>query len=101
MSGEEEDIRLYTPEEWIPFDTILCTCTGTGFTRVEYLYLGIGQYVYPDDASASAGGRKVQLLLNLRRDYSSGGATWSNGDWLRNNAHIHDKYDPEIMHIFR
>jgi len=101
MSGEEDDIRLHTPEEWIPFDTILCTCNGVGYGRTEYLYLGIGQYVYSGDAEAVAGGADVQLLLNLTREYSSGGTTWSNGDWLRVNAHVHDKYDSEIMHIFR
>jgi hypothetical protein len=99
MSGEEDDIRLHTPEEWIPFDTILCTCTGS--TRVEYLYLGIGQFVYPPDKEPVAGGTEVQLLLNLTRDYSLGGPTWSNGDWLRKNAHVHDKDYPFITHDFR
>jgi hypothetical protein len=100
MSGEEDDVRLYTPEEWIPFDTILCTCDGTGRGRCEYLYLGIGQYIYPPGSRAVANEAEVQLLLNLGRDYSSRGPTWSNGDWLRKNAHVHDKHDPEIIHDF-
>lgn len=100
MSGEEDDVRLHTPEEWIPFDTILCTCSGSGYDRVEYLYLGIGQFVYLTDREPVAGGAEVQLLLTLGRDYSFQGSTWSNGDWLRNHAHVHDRDDPDLIHDF-
>ena len=85
-----------TPEEWVPFDTILCE---NGGCSVQYLYLGIGPCSYEGrstgDITFVNDHQDCQLLLAIR---PGRGITWSDGYYMRNHYHYHDRTGGHEVH---
>lgn len=91
MTAEMIMLPEDTPEEWIPFDTVLCH----NINHSKYLFLGMGAYSYIDMSGnvVSLGPEVVQLLYDLSR-INDGRITvrmrWSHGSYLKDNYHIYD-----------